>query len=63
MTIPTSIVVIQVAHDRTMLGSINIIASHREYLQNTGEMGEIVPYLRAAFVALHLGFANLYVRA
>ena len=35
-----------------MLGFINIIASRRQYLLNTGKIGEWCRLLRAAFVVL-----------
>ena len=63
MTIATSRVIIPITHGRTLLGLINTVASHRSYLQNTGKIGEITPCLRAAFVVLHIGCANVYVRA
>ena len=59
MTIVTSRVVIPVTHGQTVLSLINIIASHRYYLQNTGKMGEIAPCLRAAFIIVHIGCASL----
>ena len=63
MTTAISTVIIPVSQGHAMLGWINIIASHWQYLQNVGKMGEIAPCLRAAYVVLHIGCANVYVRA